>query len=605
MCHINIKFANLHCIQLGDEKEAKIVKLVLIVVYTIYLLLNTQAAEASSEATCDLSTWTAPEPLGLENWIDHAADGFAGGSGTREDPFLISTAEQLAYLARWVNAGAFEEIVNKNMIYLYYSALTVERVPEVEAMHFRITDDIDLAGKEWTPIGTAQHPFIGIFNGGGNVISNLTISAPQDRLGLFGFAARSSLQNITLANVNIRGRDFVGGLVGVSAGRSFREGAIIGVHLTGAVEGRYFVGGLSGYALIHGISSVTYLGSVKGDTYVGGLIGGLVTGLTAFDASIPPIPDAPSRVCARWRETPLSVPLYVLANVNPFNVPFGWHVQHPPGSLGCGHNRWGPVYRVDTYSITGTVSARKHAGGVAGLISGTFIGIADGIFAGVINADVYRSVIGNPALLGPFSNVTGEISPMSIDLAVTDNNIVLLLTTNNDHGFTNFGQGTPRGTRATNNILRHKNNEWHLNATPLSAKDAENNILRRLRLSYWLASFFLENVLERRLPQFRMLDVPYGIEIPRYEPLSIDIGEKGFQLVFTSFSRGEFWIEDNFFKMSGTMRDLLEGVYAPQVYRRVDGNFVAVDMPKGVYAVPIFRVVDGDIEALVILLNLV
>jgi len=590
---------------LGNAEEAESVKFVLIVVYTIYFLFNAQAAGASPEAARGFSAWTAPEPLGLENWIDHTADGFAGGSGTREDPFLISTAEQLAYLARWVNGGALEEFVNKNMIYLVpvYSTLTLEQEPEIEPMHFRITADIDLAGKEWTPIGTAQHPFTGIFNGGGNVISNLTISAPQDRLGLFGFAVRSRLGNITLANVNIRGRDFVGGLVGVSAGRSFRDGAIGGVHLTGAVEGRYFVGGLSGYALLHWISSVTYLGSVKGDTYVGGLVGGLVTGLTAFYASAPSFKRALNlEECDRsgWRETPLNVPLDVLANVNPFDVPCCWHEEHWPGSLGR-HTFRAPVSSVTAYSITGTVSARNRAGGVAGLISGIGVEIAGGIFTGVINAEVYRAVIGNPIVVEILGNALAQYLP------VTENNIVLLLTTNNDHGFIRFGQGTPRGFdfETTASVLRHKNNEWHLNSNPLSAEDAENNILRRLRLSHSLAGFFVDNVFGRQFTQFRMLDVPYGIEIPQDEPLFIDIGKKGFQLIFTSFSSGNFWIEDNFFKMSGTMHDLLEGVHFPQSFRIVDRTRIPVDLPKGVYAVPIFRDVDGNIEPLLILLNLI
>jgi len=190
------------------------------------------------------STWAAPEPLGLENWIDHAADGFVGGFGTREDPFLISTPEQLAYLAQRVNAGTLSNA------------------------HISITADIDLAGKEWTPIGTRQHPFSGTVDGGDSAIFNLTISSPQSRQGLFGVVDnRGSLANLTLVGVNIRGRDFVGGLAGVING-GIRNSSVIGT-----VEGRHFVGGLSGYGFFHGVSLNAYLGNVTGEIYVGGLVG--------------------------------------------------------------------------------------------------------------------------------------------------------------------------------------------------------------------------------------------------------------------------------------------------------------------------------------------
>ncbi|MCL2739447.1 MAG: hypothetical protein FWE30_08395, partial [Bacteroidales bacterium] len=190
------------------------------------------------------SIWSAPEPLGLENWIDHAADGFAGGSGTREDPFLISTPEQLAYLTKLVNAGSLDRRV-----------------------YFEILNDIDLGGKEWTPIGTKQHPFIGIFHGRDNVISNLTIATPQDKQGLFGFVGFSFLGNLTLENVNIRGRDFVGGLVG-----AISTSYIGHITLTGTIEGRNFVGGLLGCGLRIRVTP-TFRGSVRGETYVGGLVG--------------------------------------------------------------------------------------------------------------------------------------------------------------------------------------------------------------------------------------------------------------------------------------------------------------------------------------------
>jgi len=506
-------------------------KLILIIVYTIYLLFNTQAAEASSETICDLSTWTAPEPLGLENWIDHAADGFAGGSGTREDPFLISTAEQLAYLAKLVNEGSFDERIN-----------------------IEILNDIDLAGKEWTPIGTKQHHFIGTFNGGNNVISNLTIATSQDGQGLFGFAVRSSLINLTLTNVNIKGRDFVGGLAGAIGGSNISL-----VNLTGTVEGRRLVGGFSGYGVMNWSSQVTYLGSVKGDAHVGGFTGELSN----------------------------------IDRLRVFNAPLIIWPTPAPGDFNLISSRIPEPY-VSSYSVTASVSGRKYVGGVVGSSEGGVV-ISRGIFAGAVKGEAFSGGIrGFPSMLSG------------------TNMVVLLYAMGDDIEHPEPPEVAFRGVRGIippppNTVLRHKNNTWYLNSNPLPVEDAENNFLSDLRLGDYFANYLSEYITgrtlssilmlwyprprrwprclwesrERQLPPFHILDVPYGIEIPQGEPLSIYIGGEGFSPVLSSFTDGEFWVEGNFFKMSGVMRDI----------------------PKGVYVIPCFRSVDGNFETALVLLN--
>ena len=85
------------------------------------------------------------------SWIDHAAGGFAGGSGSWGDPYVIETAEQLALMAKQVNGGG------------------------AKGAHFHISSDIDLSGRDWVPIGTRENPFSGHLENTGAVISNLTI----------------------------------------------------------------------------------------------------------------------------------------------------------------------------------------------------------------------------------------------------------------------------------------------------------------------------------------------------------------------------------------------------------------------------------------------
>ena len=70
-------------------------------------------------------------PQGL--WTDSAADSFDGGSGTKEDPYQIATAEQLALLAKDVNSGVADKTHGGE--------------------YFILTADIDLSGHVWTPLG--------------------------------------------------------------------------------------------------------------------------------------------------------------------------------------------------------------------------------------------------------------------------------------------------------------------------------------------------------------------------------------------------------------------------------------------------------------------
>ena len=429
------------------------------------------------------STWVASEPLELENWIDHAADGFAGGAGTEGDPFLISTPEQLAYLAKRVNAGTFE------------------------FADIKILNDIDLAGKEWTPIGTKQHPFSGRIDGSDAVIYNLTIVTPQDRQGLFGAVSWASLGNLTLVGVDIKGRDFVGGLVG-----AISRGRIVRSNLAGTIEGRYFVGGLSGYGYRSDIELSTYLGNVKGDVYVGGLIGKHTRNegdhFLAFTYASAPRPDF-----------------------------------------------------LRSYGVAATVFGRKYVGGVVGY-SGNLTAILDGFFAGKVRGEVFSAGISG------FCSSIREIS----------NNTVLLHEADDNASFAEIAHGA---RMSNNTVLRHMNDEWHLDSNPLPAEEAENNFLLGVRLSAHFTDCLTDNVLEKLRPPFYVLSIPYGIEISQDVPLYTDLGEKDFRLSSGSLLGGRLWIEGSFFKVSGAMRGI----------------------PKGIYAIPCFKNVNGSFETIWVLLN--
>ena len=192
----------------------------------------------------DWGNWEFVRVPGREYWIDHAADGFAGGSGGWGDPYVIETAEQLALVAKRVNEGG------------------------AKRAHFHISSDIDLSGRDWVPIGTRENPFTGHLESTGAVVSNLTIRGDRDGQGLVGVMEHGRLSSVTLESVDVEGRDRVGGLVGGG------DYIIIGsCGVSGSVRGRDRVGGLAGDTNWSFCIDGFYRGEVTGREEVGGLIG--------------------------------------------------------------------------------------------------------------------------------------------------------------------------------------------------------------------------------------------------------------------------------------------------------------------------------------------
>lgn len=181
-------------------------------------------------------------------WDGTTASGFAGGTGMENDPWLIENAEQLAYLAQQVNKGK-----------------------DYQRVHFRLVSDLDLSGKEWTPIGTDGKIFWGGFDGGGHTITGMTITGDRDYVGLFGecknFTASSSyIKSVTVRGANISGHSFVGAIAGRGANISdcySIENTICAFRCVGGVCG----------SLIGNISGCYNSSSVSGNSIAGGIMG--------------------------------------------------------------------------------------------------------------------------------------------------------------------------------------------------------------------------------------------------------------------------------------------------------------------------------------------
>ena len=134
--------------------------------------------------------------------------------------------------------------------------------------------DIDLSEETvaWTPIGTADHPFKGHFEGWGHKITNLTVNTGTgDYAGLFGHINGGSVRDLGVEGTTISGGNYVGGICG-----KFTAGEINSCYSSIAVSGTQYVGGLcglSGGKLENCWHEGDVTASKTTDVYAGGLVG--------------------------------------------------------------------------------------------------------------------------------------------------------------------------------------------------------------------------------------------------------------------------------------------------------------------------------------------
>lgn len=136
--------------------------------------------------------------------------------------------------------------------------------------NYILVSDIDLFVENFDPIGDSHKPFTGSFDGGGYVISNLTIKSPKSKVGLFGYGEGAFFNNVIIENADIEGGDFTGGLAG-----HLRESEVTDSSVNGRVHGlSSSVGGLIGSTFDTIVEGAHTMGTVIGQgSQVGGVIG--------------------------------------------------------------------------------------------------------------------------------------------------------------------------------------------------------------------------------------------------------------------------------------------------------------------------------------------
>lgn len=214
------------------EKRKKLLGLILIICMVFTL--------TPTSARADVTT---------EKWTDFAAADFAGGSGTKADPYQIATAEQLAKLAAEVNSGVPGQTHSGE--------------------YFKLTAPIDLSGKRWVPIGygnASAKSFSGYFDGNNQVITGLYVDERGNNVcaGLFGVVVAVSdetvLKNFCIENATIY------------AGYGTDASASPDIYGAGVLVGELTTMGGSSATFI-GVENCQGTGQVDSKMYAGGLIG--------------------------------------------------------------------------------------------------------------------------------------------------------------------------------------------------------------------------------------------------------------------------------------------------------------------------------------------
>ncbi|WP_428024615.1 filamentous hemagglutinin N-terminal domain-containing protein [Arcobacter sp.] len=210
---------------------------------------------------------------------------FNSGYGTEASPYTIINWTQLQninFSSNTLSGG-------------YYFALSNNLDSSTNGYTTQVKDGDTLANADegWNPIGNDNYQFTGNFDGLGHTIDQLTINRASSLQGLFGNAGSNSIiQNIGVTNVDIQGRDYVGGLAAFSTANISNSystgnisgfesvGGLVGVnqdyitnsYSTATVSGTDFVGGLVGVNKTHIINSYS-TANVSGSDAVGGLVG--------------------------------------------------------------------------------------------------------------------------------------------------------------------------------------------------------------------------------------------------------------------------------------------------------------------------------------------
>ena len=155
-----------------------------------------------------------------------------------------------------------------------------EAAQKDRSINCTLTADIDLTGKDWTPIGTNfYNSYTGTFDGGGHTITGLTVTTNDQYVGLFGRLGKAgTVKNVVMDGIQITCNHrlgYAGGVAGFSWG-----GTIENCSVSGSVSGTICAGGVVGIQWEASITGCSSSATVKGMVQVGGVAGETNSGAT-------------------------------------------------------------------------------------------------------------------------------------------------------------------------------------------------------------------------------------------------------------------------------------------------------------------------------------
>ena len=309
-----------------------------------------------------------------------------GGEGTNENPYQISTAEELYWFAQKVNNGGDNDAA---------CAVLMNDIDLNPGITF--DEDGTYTGgtlKQWTPIGKGSaSSYKGTFNGNGKTISGLYIDSDAEYIGLFGYIGNgATVKKVGIVDsyVNGTGEDpHVGAICG------YNSGTVEYCYNTGNVSGTMFAGGVCGYNMDTGkidrcynTGTVSSTGASFINNYVGGICGrnnGTITncyntGTVSGSSSARDI-NYVGGVCGNNSSTVTNC--YNTGTVSGSGID---NNSYAGGVCGINHTTVTNCYNTGAVSST-TAGGSNYAGGVCGINYTTVTncyntGAVSGIYAG-------------------------------------------------------------------------------------------------------------------------------------------------------------------------------------------------------------------------------
>ena len=200
------------------------------------------------------------------------SDAFTRIYEMNDNPQEITSLQELKDFRDAVNSGTQYKGSNNKMVTL--------------------TTDLDMSSiDKWTPIGNLEHPFDGVFDGGGHVIKNLKVDRAELYNGLFGYAQNATIYNMHLKNPSVSGSDYQGTVLGYANSNTHLSDILV----TGTdylAGGSGSVGGIVGQAQDATIERCMFYGQAQSTGWIGGIVGNVDNNVTITDcaALTPPYP---------------------------------------------------------------------------------------------------------------------------------------------------------------------------------------------------------------------------------------------------------------------------------------------------------------------------